>query len=437
MQKLNQKSERSSILNGSQIGIEFEFYSNLELDETKESLSKLLNRKIKLEDKAHSDFQPSAEVFKMEPDMSGGIGLIELVTGPMPYRSARVVIMKMLGWIRENGYTTDRASIHLNMSFNPDYLEDIDMVSKMNILKFILEFDEKRVYKYFPNRENSTYAKSIKWVMPKNEAFYYNENLISSDNFTFANTKYYGINFEKAQKNYLEFRYIGGKDYEKRYDDIMHLAESFIMAVWRSCYSPVFTTENKIELKRILDKNRPLMEMLKDYSAVNKYWPKINILVDLQDAEQIIRVQWNRFKKKVLELLSEGSLESGTINYDSDYSVVQVKDGIFKTAYLLNDFEFIDCEISGNIENSEIYGGKVTGAQILRSNLYKSVEIMDSKVESSYVHGSCTLKNCYVFGKDGIFKGKMEGGIFREGGVGPHARFSDETEVIVSKKIKT
>ncbi len=437
MQKLNQKSERSSILNGSQIGIEFEFYSNLELDETKESLSKLLNRKIKLEDKAHSDFQPSAEVFKMEPDMSGGVGLIELVTGPMPYRSARVVIMKMLGWIRENGYTTDRASIHLNMSFNPDYLEDIDMVSKMNILKFILEFDEKRVYKYFPNRENSTYAKSIKWVMPKNEAFYYNENLISSDNFTFANTKYYGINFEKAQKNYLEFRYIGGKDYEKRYDDIMHLAESFIMAVWRSCYSPVFTTENKIELKRILDKNRPLMEMLKDYSAVNKYWPKINILVDLQDAEQIIRVQWNRFKKKVLELLSEGSLESGTINYDSDYSVVQVKDGIFKTAYLLNDFEFIDCEISGNIENSEIYGGKVTGAQILRSNLYKSVEIMDSKVESSYVHGSCTLKNCYVFGKDGIFKGKMEGGIFREGGVGPHARFSDETEVIVSKKIKT
>jgi hypothetical protein len=437
MQKLNQKSERSSILNGSQIGIEFEFYSNLELDETKESVSKLLNRKIKLEDKAHSDFQPSAEVFKMEPDMSGGVGLIELVTGPMPYRSARVVIMKMLGWIRENGYTTDRASIHLNMSFNPDYLEDIDMVSKMNILKFILEFDEKRVYKYFPNRENSTYAKSIKWVMPKNEAFYYNENLISSDNFTFANTKYYGINFEKAQKNYLEFRYIGGKDYEKRYDDIMHLAESFIMAVWRSCYSPVFTTENKIELKRILDKNRPLMEMLKDYSAVNKYWPKIDILVDLQDAEQIIRVQWNRFKKKVLELLSEGSLESGTINYDSDYSVVQVKDGIFKTAYLLNDFEFIDCEISGNIENSEIYGGKVTGAQILRSNLYKGVEIMDSKVESSYVHGSCTLKNCYVFGKDGIFKGKMEGGIFREGGVGPHARFSDETEVIVSKKIKT
>ena len=436
MQKLNRDSSRISVLNGSQIGIEFEFYSNLELEETQKSLSTLLNRKIKLEDKAHSDFQPSKDVFKMEPDMSGGAGLIELVTGPMPYRDARLVIIKMLGWIRANGYTTDRASIHLNMSFNTDYLADPMMVSKMNILKFILEFDEKRVYKYFPNRENSTYAKSIKWVMPKNEAFYYNENLISSDNFTFANTKYYGINFEKAQSNYLEFRYIGGKDYEKRADDILHLAEMFIMSVWKSCFNPNFTASNKIEMKRILQKNAPLSAVLKDYTAVNKHWPKIHILVDLQDNPQVIEVQWARFKTKVLDLLAHGGMEEGTINYDSDYSEVQVKDGKFETAYLLNGFEFVNCELSGNIENCGIYSCKVTGAQILRSNLYQGTEVMDSKVESSFVHGSCTLKNCFVFGKDGIFKGKMEGGIFREGYVGPHARFSEETEVVVSKKIK-
>ena len=437
MQKLNKDSSRISVLNGSQIGIEFEFYSNLELEETQKALSKLLNRKIRLEDKAHSDFQPSKEVFKMEPDMSGGKGLIELVTGAMPYRDARLVIIKMLGWIRENGYTTDRASIHLNMSFNPDYLEDKMMISKMNVLKFILEFDEKRVYKYFPKRENSTYAKSIKWVMPKHEAFYYNENLISSDNFTFANTKYYGINFEKAQKNYLEFRYIGGKDYEKRQEDILHLAEMFIMSVWKSCFNPVFTPENKIEMKRILQKNAPLMEMLKDHTAVNKHWPKIHILVDLQDHPSVIGVQWNRFKTKVLDLLAHGGLEEGVINYDSDYGSVQVKDGKFKVAYLLDGFEFVNCELAGNIENCGIYSSKVTGAQILRSNLYQGTEVIDSKVESSFVHGSCTLKNCFVFGKDGIFKGKMEGGIFREGYVGPHARFSDDTEVIVSKKIKT
>jgi hypothetical protein len=372
----------------------------------------------------------------MEPDMSGGAGLIELVTGPMPYRSARLVIMKMLGWIRENGYTSDRASIHLNMSFNPDYLEDKNMIQHMNVMKFILEFDEARVYKYFPNRENSTYAKSIKWIMPKHEAFYYNEDMINKDNFTFANTKYYGINFEKALQNYLEFRYIGGKDYEKRTEDILHLADSFIMSIWKSCHNPRFSPANKIELKRILKKNEPLTEMLKDYKAVNKYWPKINILVDLQDNPQVIEVQWQRFKKKVLDLLSNGSLEEGIINYDSDYSSVQVKNGKFGAAYLLDGFEFVDCELSGNIENSSIFGGKVKGAQILRSQLYKGCEVLDSKVESSYVHGSCDLTNCYVFGRDGIFKGKMNGGIFREGGIGKHARFDKNTEIVVSTKIE-
>tara|TARA_B110000285_G_scaffold156055_1_gene174138 strand:+ start:1717 stop:3030 length:1314 start_codon:yes stop_codon:yes gene_type:complete len=437
MQKLKSNSQRQDVLAASQMGIEFEFYSNLELEETQKSVSELLNRKIQLEEKAHSDFVPCDKVFKMEPDMSGGKGLIELVTGPMPYRSARLVIMKMLGWIRENGYTSDRASIHLNMSFNPDYLDDKDMLQHMNVLKFILEFDENRVYKYFPDRKNSTYAKSIKWIMPKHEAFYYNDSMVSKDNFTFANTKYYGINFEKAQSNYLEFRYLGGKDYEKKQDDILSLADSFIMSVWKSCHNPRFTPENKIELKRILRKNEPLMAMLKDYSAVNKYWPEINILVDLQDDPTVIMVQWERFKQRVLSLLSNGSMTHGTINYDSDYGAVQIKDGKFENAYILDGYEFIDSELSGNIENSKIYGGVVKGANVLRSEIYSGAMLMDSKVESSYVHGSCELKNCYVFGRDGIFKGKMEGGIFREGGVGPYARFSDETEVVVSKKINT
>ena len=436
MQKLDSNSYREQILNASQIGVEFEFYSNLSLEETQKSLAELLGRKIQLEDKAHSDFQPSAEVFKMEPDMSGGKGLIELVTGALPYRNARLMIMKMLGWIRENGYTSDRASIHLNLSFQKDYLSNKDMIQHMNVLKFILEFDEARVYKYFPNRENSTYAKSIKWIMPKHEAFYYNENMISKDNFTFANTKYYGINFEKEQKNYLEFRYLGGKDYEKRTDDILHLVDSFIMAIWRSCSNPRFTPENKIELQRILRKNEPLIQMLRDYRTIKSNWPKIDILVDLQTNHEVIKVQWDRFKRKVLDLLSNGTMEEGIINYDSDYSVVQVKDGKFKTAYILDGYEFIDCELSGNIENSAIYGGKVKGAQIKRCQLYNGSEVIDSKVESCYVHGSCEITNSYVFGRDGIFKGKMIGGIFREGNVGPHARFED-TEVIVSTKIKS
>ena len=48
-------------------------------------------------------------------------------------------------------------------------------------------------------------------------------------------------------------------------------------------------------------------------------------------------------------------------------------------------------------------------------SLYRATKVKDSKVESSYTHGSCELTNCYVAGRDTMFRGKMIGGIFREG----------------------
>ena len=435
MQKLNIDSSRESILNAALMGVEFEFYSNIDLEATKKSLEQLLDRKIRLEDKAHSDFQPSAEEFKIEPDMSGGKGLMELVTGPIPYRNARIMVNKVLDWISKNGYTNDRASIHINLSFDKKFLEDKDLISKMNVLKFILEFDEKQIYKFFPNREDSAYAKSVKWVMPKWEAFHFDANQIASNNFKFADTKYYGINFSKKEKNYLEFRYLGGADYEKKTDNILYLTESFLLQMWNSCNDPRFTGENKIELQRILNKNKPVMDMLKDYSKVSENWPNIQILVDLQDNPTIIRVQWERFKNRVMDLIVNGSMTAGVINYDSDYGAVQVKDGKFPTVYLLENFEFIDCELAGNLTNSSFYGCEITGSAIMWGSLYKGTKVKDSKVESSYTHGSCELTNCYVAGRDTMFKGKMIGGIFREGFMTNNARFED-TEIVVSKKIK-
>ena len=435
MQKLTKDSPRESILNAALMGIEFEFYSNLDLEDTRKKLADLLGRKIRLEDKAHSEFQPSSEEFKMEPDMSGGKGLIELVTGPIPYRNARIMVIKMLNWISENGYTNDRASIHINLSFDKKYLEDPALISKINVLKFILDFDEQQVYRFFPNREKSAYAKSIKWVMPKWEAYHFDPNQIASNNFKFADTKYYGINFSKKEKNYLEFRYLGGADYEKKAEQILYLTERFLQQMWNAANDQRFTPENKIELQRILNKNRPVMEMLKDYSKVSEYWPKIKILVDLQDTPILIRVHWERFKMRVMDLIVNGSMTEGTINYDSDYGAVQVKDGKFPTVYFLENFEFIDCELAGNLTNCSFYNCNVSGSAVMWGSLYRGTKIKDSKVESSYTHGSCELTNCYVAGRDTMFKGKMIGGIFREGFITNDTRF-DGTEVVVSKKIK-
>ena len=108
----------SEILKNCLVGVEFEFYSNLPIDKTAKELAGLLNKKIRVEDKAHSDFEVTSSEFKIEPDMSGGEKLMELVTGALPYYSARLMIINVCKWIEENGYTNDRSSIHLNLSFS-------------------------------------------------------------------------------------------------------------------------------------------------------------------------------------------------------------------------------------------------------------------------------------------------------------------------------
>ena len=435
IQKLNRDSDRNSILNSALVGVEFEFYSNIGLEETRKSLSDLLGRPIRLETTAHSEFQPSADEFKLEPDMSGGKGLAELVTGPLPYRNAKIMISNMAKWIRENGYTNDRASIHINLSFDKKYLSDKDMISKMNVLKFILDFNEAQVYKFFPGREHSVYAKSIKWIMPKTESYFFDGSNISSHSYKFADTKYYGINFSKKEKNYLEFRYLGGADYENKVEEISYLTEMFLMQMWNSCNAPLFTEENKLELKKILNKNLPIVEALKDWTNINKHWPEINLLVDLQDHPQVIQLQWAKIKANVMDLIVNGGMTAGIINYDSDLGRIQIKDGKFGLCYLLAGYDFINCELGGNIETSNFYGCTIKGANLIRCDFYRNTNVLESKIESSYVHGSCEVTNCYVFGRDGVFKGKMIGGIFREGFITDNARFED-TEIVVSKKIK-
>ena len=171
--QITKHKSKEYILQDSLVGIEFEFYSDKSLENTQKELAQLLGKKIRLEDKAHSDFVPTDKEFKIEPDMSGGKGLMELVTGPTPYSVARNIILKTLGWIQENGYTTEKSSIHLNLSFDPKKTNKPSLISKMDTLKFILGFNENEVYKLFPNRKDSVYAKSVKWITPKIDYNYF------------------------------------------------------------------------------------------------------------------------------------------------------------------------------------------------------------------------------------------------------------------------
>lgn len=424
----------SNILKNALVGVEFEFYSNYTPEETATHLKKLLGKKIRVESKAHSDFEVTKDEFKLEPDMSGGANLVELVTGAQPYFEARIMIINICDWIKNNGWTNDRASIHLNLSFDKDKIDNKYRISKMNVLKFILDFKEDQVFKLFPNRKGSAYAKSIKFVLPREDTYFFDVNYISEKNFIYPDSKYYGVNFDKRHKNYLEFRYLGGKDWENKTNNILYLLDQFLIQLWNSTENTRFNNLNSLELKKILSKNKRIIDARLDWKVIEKEWKDVEFTVDLSKNSQLINIHWARIKDRVIKLFTHGELTRGHINYDTDTGRIQVKDGILNYCVDLTLYDFIGCSLRGEFIHCDIFNCDINGSVLEDCNLYHSCQINESKLKSCYVNKSCHLKDSYVYGK-GIMKGQMSGGIFREGMYDKKTAKFDDTEIVLSEEI--
>jgi hypothetical protein len=107
----------------------------------------------------HSDFTPDENNFKIEPDLSGGSNMVELVTGPLDYYDAKYYLIKIVKFIQNYGYTNEKSSIHFNLSFNGD-----KNLNDLNTLKLILNTDEDEIYRVYPSRKDNVYAKSVKKI---------------------------------------------------------------------------------------------------------------------------------------------------------------------------------------------------------------------------------------------------------------------------------
>lgn len=429
-------NEQLNAIHSSKIGFEFEFFSNENLDATKDNLAQTLNKTIRVEEKAHSDFTPTQDIFKLEPDNSGGTGMIELVTGPLPFVEAKLIMAKTLKWIRENGTTNERCSIHINIAFDGKKLGPIVNMSKLDIGKFVLNFDENKVYEAFPNRRDSVYAKSVKFIVPLSGMTQPSPEKNLWKNYMFVKEKYYGINFGKVPKGYIEFRYLGGKDYEKKYSTILSMTEHFITSLYETLVNPQYNEMDLKVLDKILEKHKTVIESYRTYSSFKEKFPNIHLMIDLQTYDQIVEMYYPKIREKIFDLITKADMSEGLINYDADTGRIQIKDAKLMRCFEISGVDIVDSVIQGNIINCDIFGCDLKNASVFESNLFGATVAEDCKIEESYVSKNVICEDSYIFGKRGVFSGEMIGGIFRQGRATPLARFNDKTEVIEIEKIK-
>jgi hypothetical protein len=114
---------------------------------------------------------------------------------------------------------------------------------------------------------------------------------------------------------------------------------------------------------------------------------------------------------------------------------MQVKGAKLHRCFLVEDLDFVECELKGNILLCDIFDCEVESSSLITCNIFGRSVIRGSKVENCYTSRNVEVDDCYVFGQNTVFSGQMKDGIFRQGRATKHAKF-DGTEVIEIEKIK-
>ncbi len=420
---------QSSKLKSAKIGFEFEFYmKDLSFYKTLEILNNELKPvKVWGFRKYHSDFTPDKDNFKIEPDLSGGSNMVELVTGPLDYYDAKYYLIKIVNFIQNYGYTNDKCSIHFNLSFNN---EDKNL-NDLNILKLILNTDEDEIYRYFPSRKDNVYAKTIKKIIPYKEYDFFNISIgVIKNNLRVPNDKYYGINFIHINNNKetqrLEFRYIGGKDYEKNVGQLVYFMDRFIINVFDSI-DVGFNSEDINKLEEYLEDNINRFRNFSKYDNFIVDYPTIQIQIDQNTNYDIISTYYDKIYSKIYNLIDGTTdLKECIINYVTETQKMEIVDANIKTSSTLRNYDFINCNLEGIFENCFLLGCDVLNSQLSKSKI-ENTEVDNSKVLSCRVDGS-SLKNCYFM--EGFLNSEMLGGVFRSGELGPYASLDSEVKIV-------
>jgi hypothetical protein len=421
----------TEFLKFARIGFEFEFYmKDLSFYKTLELLNQYLSPvKVWGFRKYHSDMTPDSKNFKIEPDLSGGANMVELVTGPLDYFEAKFHLNKLLKFIQTYGYTNDKCSIHFNVSFNQESDKNLN---DLNVLKLILTMDEDEIYYVYPMRKNNVYAKSVKNIIPYKDYDFNNVPIeIIKNNLMLPDDKYYGINFlhvnNPRETQRLEFRYIGGKDYEKNIGDISYFLDLFIKNVYNSIDAG-FNTEDIEKIETYLEDNITNFKNFSKYDNFLIEFPTITLQVDQTYDYNTINAYYDRMYTKLFEIVHcIDSLGDCIINFVTETQRFELIDAQFKAIKNIKGIDFINCTTTEAIfQECGIINSNLTNCQAIKSSIWGS-ELTSSKVLNSSVESS-ELHNCYFMG--GYMNGDMIGGVLRSGKLGPYANVSSETKII-------
>lgn len=317
-----------------------------------EELKSIVGDEIKVYDEYHAG--ASTSKWRIEPDSSlatdNGFELIA-PKGGLPLDEILPIIKDVFALIEDYPelYTSDSSGFHVNIS-----IEGVDLQKDLDRLKLALFMEEGKVFEYFKSRKNNQYTQSVLKALQKDgpralrqasgdKKKEYREIINDLKNSVIPEGKYYGINFTKLNRNYVEFRYLGGKNYHTKYNRIRSQILDFAF------FLKVATTPG-FKRKEYLKKIARLLDDIEEVNKVTEVKDKLDVMgTEMEYWSPIYPIDHREQAEKFIDTV-EKAKENGLISQED----VNNPTGALINRYLKSYMKAITAQyVSGLFEADE------------------------------------------------------------------------------------
>jgi hypothetical protein len=189
----------------------------------------------------------------IKPDGSLGAEGMEVVSPVLSISEFMKICPKMIEFIDKYGKVTDDCGLHIGMS-----IKGVGNLGEhLDVVKLALFTDEDYIYKYFDTRKYNDYARSAHTEIKssginvdKIKDFIKTKKLEAE----YSDSHHMAINIENLTTNnpYIEFRYVGGPDYHKKWDRIKNVVAQYGWNLLMACDPDFRKKEYLLKLHNIM-----------------------------------------------------------------------------------------------------------------------------------------------------------------------------------------
>ena len=416
--------DNKNIYESTKLSFNFDFFSPLNRKDVASKLAKALGVKVAWSNKISKVHESNAVGFKLVPTYSKGYKELSFSTGFLPYHEAIHIFLKTMNVVDEIGFTTDRCGVKTSIIMNERVLGIPTGMNKLNKLKYLIGLDEKQIFEWWPQVENESklvYQGQVSHIKIK-KAY---QTLVSAALFErldphhllLVESDFFGNDFSKITENTLLIKYISGKDYTKKKKEAVNTINLVIERIYETLKNSVNYSD--LEKRKIVDITESMKEALaktQTYTRFKSAYPDTVLSVDLRLDERAIESQYVHLREKLFEFVLAGGIKDAYFNWDSVRKKFQVKGAKFKNNLMLEDAEFFDCTLEGELKNclidsSIIRNSKLTECAINTNNMIKFSKLFDceylggaNSISLSFLENSknkpilADLRECLVYG---------------------------------------